>query len=463
MNRTEAVERDEFRTPCSPRDIRVVQITSDTTRDSEAFYLDLNSWTADGKRLAFHRGPSDDGARPAGFWLCDVENAFEIAPIHEYRNYRPGFESAGDSEYGCVLEPAGSCAYLLERRSDRMLVSRLPLDRPDRREAVCEAPAPLLARGSLSISADGERVCCGVFLGDGRREGAPWGAYVFDVRRGTWRSIEFGNGYRNMHCQYSHDPDSRFSHDILLNASLPRFADGSWLTPPDGSWRFKDLPTLPDDLGGAYTVVRDDGTDWRMVPLGRDSNMRNGGHNTWRGRTYSVVGSAYHTPPERWRAPLLEAAPLPIGTEADAWLGQRHPNARCVDLTRRLARADSCHFGFDASGVHFVSDTDGYAKAEYSFLYVGTHVQRPGDDPRVETRYLLLPRTSWKTQPAHPHPYLSPDGRYVVFQSDFTGRPQVYVAYEFDYPPDPHGNERSSDPDGEAASLGKTYKDGHAR
>ncbi|HUU70866.1 MAG TPA: hypothetical protein VM186_15165 [Planctomycetota bacterium] len=70
----------------------------------------------------------------------------------------------------------------------------------------------------------------------------------------------------------------------------------------------------------------------------------------------------------------------------------------------------------------------------YSYLYVGTYVEPEGDDPYGVVKYLLLPRTSWRSQAAHPHAFLSPDGKYVVFQSDFTGQPQVYVAYDFEYP-----------------------------
>jgi len=111
------------------------------------------------------------------------------------------------------------------------------------------------------------------------------------------------------------------------------------------------------------------------------------------------------------------------------------PGAKWVDLARDLARADACHFNFDGSGEHFISDSDGYVYPEVSFVYVGTHVQPPdGGDPFLKTRYLLLPRTSWKTQPAHPHPHLSPDGKYAVVQSDFSGRPQVHVACNFEYP-----------------------------
>jgi hypothetical protein len=158
-------------------------------------------------------------------------------------------------------------------------------------------------------------------------------------------------------------------------------------------------------------------------------------HHVWRGTHDSVVVQVYHYPPGRWRSPLYEARPVRIRNEEDLWAGASLPGSRYADITRALSRADSCHFGFDLSGTRLASDTDGYAEPRYSFVFVGTYVEPADGDPFIRARYLLLPRTSWgKLQDAHPHPYLSPDGRYVVFQSDFTGHPEVHVAFDFEYP-----------------------------
>ena len=114
----EACERDEFRTPCSPPGLEVIQLSSDAERDSSAFYLDCPSWTLDNKFLAFHRQPSEDGGKKAGFWLCDVENGFASHPVCEYPVHSPTGRD-GDGSYGCVLSPAGAGVYHLARRSDR--------------------------------------------------------------------------------------------------------------------------------------------------------------------------------------------------------------------------------------------------------------------------------------------------------------------------------------------------------
>ncbi len=435
-----ATIRDEFRTPCSPEGLQVIEISSDSTRDSTAFYLDCSSWSNDSRLLAFRREASDDGSKPAGLWICDTENDFAVEPIVEYHegrdaehNVRNNSAPVPGQSYDSILAPDGKAVYHLIRIADTVEVRKIDIANR-KTEVIATAPAPLLSRGHHSISADGKRLCMGNFLGNGKTEGAPWGAYIFDLDSGEHQVIEFGNGFRNMHCAYSPDPSPEASHDLLVGGTSGLLSDGSWLTPPDGSWRWENMP--PDEgLGSSILVVRDDGTNWRMLPIGRKKS-RFTCHNIWRGSAGSIVAQRYDHAPGLWRSPFLEASPIPVHSEEDKWLGETHPDAHPVDITRKLARADGCHFGFDKSGKHFVSDSDGYCTPECSFLYVGTYHESSTEDPFVSTRYLALPRTSWKTQESHPHAFLSPDGRRVVFQSDFTGRPQVYVAYNFDYPAD---------------------------
>lgn len=84
---------------------------------------------------------------------------------------------------------------------------------------------------------------------------------------------------------------------------------------------------------------------------------------------------------------------------------------------------------FSPPGRHFIGDTDGYTRPQHAMVYIGTCVEHDYDEPTLETRFLLHPRTSWEARSAHPHPRLSPDGRYALVQSDYFGRPQVLLAY----------------------------------
>lgn len=47
-------------------------------------------------------------------------------------------------------------------------------------------------------------------------------------------------------------------------------------------------------------------------------------------------------------------------------------------------------------------------------------------EERIEGEPLCVHRTSWLTQRSHPHPFFSPDGRYVFFSSDRAGNCNFY-------------------------------------
>lgn len=45
----------------------------------------------------------------------------------------------------------------------------------------------------------------------------------------------------------------------------------------------------------------------------------------------------------------------------------------------------------------------------------------------VDTKILFKHNSSWKTGPSEPCPEFSPDGKYIIFNTDRTGKPQVYT------------------------------------
>ena len=48
-------------------------------------------------------------------------------------------------------------------------------------------------------------------------------------------------------------------------------------------------------------------------------------------------------------------------------------------------------------------------------------------DKVLKEEKLFRHNSSWGEQPTHPHPHFSPDGKYVLFSTDRTGKPQVYT------------------------------------
>ncbi|OPZ30240.1 MAG: hypothetical protein BWZ02_00848 [Lentisphaerae bacterium ADurb.BinA184] len=446
----EARERDEFRTPFSPKALRVVQVTTDPARDSHMDQQNAIRWTPDSKRFLLRREAADNGAAKPGLWLCDTEDGFAIRPVREWANVLPPFTpTAADAEgslslAGGQLDPAGDSLFEFYQKGGTLELRRVSLE-TGKAEPLMTAPAPL-STGWMDVSADGEHVLLSVFLGDGKTEGAPWALRVFDVRNRRQWLVELTNKHRKAGASvyrkgaaFCPGNDHAGVYDILVAVGPARLANGSWLTPPDGSWG----PTPSGDATFDFTCVcRDDGGDYphdgrgpcRVLPLPAPPAYITS-HACWRGRSArTFVASMYNVSTTRWRVPFVEVEPAGMEAETVREARAAAPS-KWVDLTRFVSRADACHFNFDGSGRHLVSDTDGYVLPQTCMLYVGAYVEpEHGDAPYLETRLLGLARTSWKTQPAHPHPCLSPDGRFAVFQSDFSGRPQVHVAHGFTYP-----------------------------
>ena len=429
-----------------------MQVTSDTGRTSTVACQYIMRWTPDSKRFFFHRAASDDGSSKAGIWMCDVADGFAISPVYEWDTTLVSHKPYDNTTTGKIAETFvvnrdGRSLGVIVRNRDVIELCRVDVE-SRKVETVMTAPAPLSTGWMIDNSADGMRVAFHIFLGDGRTEGAPWGVRIFDLQRGTTWVVELDNlthkGVMYRHgSTFCDSSEHAGMYDLVGHASgSPRLADGSWRTPADGSWRHP-MPPADTSGGHGYTIVfKDDGSDYprrsddpcRVIPLPRPPAYQTS-HAGWRGAaTQSWVASMYNTTPQRWRAPFVEAWPTSI-TGAERTADANPADGKWTDLTRFVARADACHFDFDASGRHFVSDTDGYVLPQTCMLYIGTYIEPTcGDDPYFKTKLLGIPRTSWKGQPAHPHPFLSPDGNYAVFQSDFTGRPQINVAYGYGFP-----------------------------
>jgi hypothetical protein len=125
---------------------------------------------------------------------------------------------------------------------------------------------------------------------------------------------------------------------------------------------------------------------------------------------------------------VLEGFPISTNDQT-SHQGAKIPGGKSVDVTRNLAQADFVHFSADDSGMRIVSDT---YKDKIATVVVGALSR--GNNPELKTRYLLNTRTSFAGQPAHCHPFFSPNRRMVFFNSDESGRPQVYMGTGYVFP-----------------------------
>ena len=201
----------------------------------------------------------------------------------------------------------------------RLTLKRVNLDGTGR-ETILVVDAPCPTRTSApatsiplsTISSDGKRLAISAFLGDGQTEGAPFGLMVFDLERATVRLVFHGPTWCNMHPQYCRSTDPEAWHDILIQENHGNVATAG------GS-----ITRLVGGEGADIHVIRDDGSNFRNMPWGRDGNEACQGHQCWRGRTtWAITSTGTRKPPE---AQLIEGRPAP---HAGTW-GSR-PRAACA-------------------------------------------------------------------------------------------------------------------------------------
>jgi hypothetical protein len=211
-----------------------------------------------------------------------------------------------------------------------------------------------------------------------------------------------GPTWCNVHPQYCRATDPQQVHDILIQENHGNVAAA------DGSTR-----KLTGGEGADIHVVRDDGSNFRNMPWGRDGNERCQGHQCWRGRTtWGITSTVTRQPPE---AQLIEGKAAPHAGH----VGIKTPGGARNDLTREFPGPKFYHFATDINGKRLISD------AAQGRIYLG-ELGTPGKDPMRNVKYLLNAKSSGKKE-AHVHPFLSPDGSLGFFNSDESGTLQAYM------------------------------------
>jgi hypothetical protein len=381
----------------------VVQVTNGGERGSWGVYTEAPVFTPDSRRFIY--------VRSGEYWLCDIGNRFALRPlITEAGATAPSVTPDGGWVYYLVAS-TGRPALVLKRVSLGSYRAEAVLVIEDQVPGTKWRPSRIYSLSS--ISSDGKRLCTAAFLGDGKTPGAPFGLLVFDLVKPKVRVIALGADFNNTHPQYCRSREAEDSHDILVQHNHGSVVDvtGRTLKLVGGDWA---------DLH----VVRDDGSNWRDIAIGRDGVERVQGHQQWRGRGRTVL-SAMEIPGERNR--ILEGFAIATTPET-SHKGAKIAGAHWVDVTRGMEKPDFVHFSPDDAGMHVVSDTRRRAS-----IMIGT--LSAGPEPELKMVRLLDTHSSFgSAQPTHPHPFFSPDGRRVFFNSDESGKPQVYMVSGYRFP-----------------------------
>jgi len=204
-----------------------------------------------------------------------------------------------------------------------------------------------------------------------------WGLFRVDLQRGTWEAFHEHEDICNPHPQF--EPGK--GEDILIQLNCGCVIDGE-----------ENIITLVGEEGAKLYAIDRDGGNLRMLPVGKPFTQGVTGHECWVGNTGKVIlttgGGEIHlaTPGDEQSQLLWKGLPF-------------------------------MHISASVDGKYFLADDIANGR-----LYIGN----------IATGRLLpicdSGATCTSAQASHPHAYMTPDNRFVIFNSDRTGLCQLWGA-----------------------------------
>ncbi len=411
----------------SAKGIDVFQMTTRTDFPSTHVYMEAQVFTPDSKRMVLHEschahGSDKDDAKHR-YLLADLENpGAGLAPLTD--ELGPTAPS---------VSPDGKWLYYLVDRTEfnggTLELKRVKLD-GSARESIIKWDRPIEGVDKRisklyplsTISSDGQRFAFAGHFGDGTKANADFGLVVVDLKTLASRVIIKGPERFNLHPQYSRSLDPVKSHWLLIqeNHGGTTRADASCDKGVGG-------------LGADIQVINDDGTGFVDTAFGRSEYEQCQGHQCWRGRgdtILSTVGRFDHRMPmgadlqpgpfQEW---VIEGT---IGT-SDKDLGLLTPGGRRKLLHEGFPGGPPrfFHFATDISGNRMVIDYNPDPERGMD-LYVAD-LGEPLAGPVKKWHRILDTRTRFWKDKGHPHPFLSPDGKTMFFNSSESGIMQAYM------------------------------------
>ncbi len=399
----------------SPKEVEIYQLTTEADVPSSHLYMEAQVFSPDSKRMLVHRSAhahgSDQNDPEHRYLVCDLESGGLMPLTDETGATAPSVTPDGEYVYYFVNQTeVGGGSLTLKRVKmdgtgrDTVLVIDSQIAGTDFR--------PSMIYPLSTIRSDGRALALSCFLRDGEREDLPWGLMVFDLEAATVDVPISGMTWINMHPQYTRSRDPRHYRDILIQEN-----HGYYHSPKDGSWK-----TSPNGKGADIHVIRDDGTDFRNMPWGRDGNEFCQGHQCWIGRTNLAITSTGTRNPQEQQLIAGQCAPF-MGH-----VGLATPSGVRNDLSRDFRVPHFCHFQTDIEGKRMASDYRDQDGKQ------GVYVMDLPEDLLTGAlsnfRRIANDGTSWIKE-SHPHPFLSPDGQMAFFNSDESGILQAYMVLGF--------------------------------
>lgn len=374
----ESIERETY----AESGARVTQLTSAAFIHTH-IYPEAPVFTPDARRFVYSRFQSSD--QPREYWVCDLSPSRFGTHL-----LRPLTTPAAEpSVHGPVVTPDGRWfVYISVPQETEPLfeLRRLALDEPGARsEVVCtiegfRRPYPL-----GTISPDGRFYATSAL--DFAEPGKPpiAGILVADLEERTFTRVHQGPEIFNAHLQF--DPGN--GRDLLIQHNRGGLLD------QQGT-----IVRLVGDEGATFYLIDRDGGNLRRLSIGKPYSRDVQGHQVWIGPTGRILSTLARRPgddPE-------EGDLVSIGPDDER--------------PREVARGWAYdHVAVSPDGRYFVCDVKPTAEIVVGAVATG------------KVRVLCESGSSLgRPQYTHPHPFFSPDLRYVLFNSDRTGLGQIYMA-----------------------------------
>lgn len=300
---------------------------------------------------------------PNSFWLCELKT---------HRLQRLTEDGVVSSP---VMGPTGEwMAYLRVTAPTEWAIIRLYLDTLEQETVAVvndlRRPYPL-----ATTSPDGRWYVTGAWLPDGE-----FGLLRVDLQEKRSAIIHQGPEILNPHMQF--EPGR--GRDLLVQHNRGGSLDAAG-----------NIVRLVGEEGATFYLVDYEGQNLRRLAIGKPYSAPIQGHQCWIGKTGRILSTL--------------SGDVEAGNLVTIGEGDEAPTvvARGLDFSHPNASHD---------GRWFVSDVRPYGEIVVGSLKTG--------------RYKLLCQSEssfGRPQYTHPHPFFSPDNRYVLFNSDRAGLAQIYA------------------------------------
>ena len=332
---------------------------------SHNIYCESRYCSADGTIIPFLR--SVEGYLCADLWLCDMTNK-QVAPVCAHVLGHPAAV-----HYGNIL------IFIRETEKKQRILMRLDLKTHELNEIMDMKDCPKTHHPVGCISPD-ERY----YLSNVRIKDEMYGLYRIELSTGRWEIFHEHEDICNPHPQY----EPSLGRDIMVQHNRGCKLDEN-----------NNIIRLGGEEGATLYLVDSDGGDLRPLPVGKPHTGAITGHECWIGKTGRII---------------LTLDPRQFGKTETHIVTPGEGTSRCFIKGLLLG-----HVSASDDGRFFISDDFTNGRIYAAGIKTGRLL------PLCETG---MSGITAGCQSNHPHPYMTPDNGYVIFNSNRTGVPQIWAA-----------------------------------